>query len=100
MLDGLAFSLKNVLLPAVSTIIIGFLCNLARHYIQRIKDEQLREFLRRLVNAAEQIYGPGSGAAKYEYVVRQAQRRGYQVTRTDVEAAVYDINSKKEVDNQ
>ena len=95
MLEALSFSLKNVLLPGVSTLIIAFVCELVRHYIRRIKDERLRELLERLVNAAEQIYGSGEGAAKYEYVVRQAQQRGYNITRADVEAAVYDINSEK-----
>ena len=95
MLEALSSSLRNVLLPGISTIVVGFICQLVRQYIQRIKDERLREFLERLVNAAEQIYGSGEGAAKYEYVVRQAQQRGYPVSRADVEAAVYQINSAK-----
>ena len=97
MLETLSFSLKNILLPGISTIVVGFICQLVRQYIQRIKDERLREFLERLINAAEQIYGSGEGAAKYENVVRQAQQRGYRVSRADVEAAVYQINSTRRV---
>ncbi len=95
MLEALSFSLKNLLLPGVVTIIVGFLCSLVRLYIHQIKDEQLRRFLQRLVEAAEQIYGAGQGAAKYEYVVRQAQRQGHQPTRTDIEAAVFRTNSEQ-----
>ncbi len=94
MLEAVSFSLKNLLLPGVVTIIVGFLCSLVRLYIQQIKDERLRQFLQRLVEAAEQIYGSGQGPAKYEYVVRQAQRQGQQVSRADIEAAVFRTNPK------
>ncbi len=94
MLEALSFSLKNLVLPGVVTLIVGFLCSLVRLYIQQIKDERLRQFLQRLVEAAEQIYGAGQGAAKYEYVVRQAQRQGHPVNRTDIEAAVFRTNSE------
>ena len=94
MLEALSFSLTNVVLPGVVTLIVGFLCSLVRLYIQQIQDERLRQFLQRLVEAAEQIYGPGQGAAKYEYVVRQAQRQGQRVTRSDIEAAVFRTNSE------
>ena len=94
MLETLSFSLKNLLLPGVMTLIIGFLCNLVRLYIQQIRDVRLRRFLQQLVEAAEQIYGPGQGAAKYEYVVRQAQRQGHPVNRADIEAAVFRTNSR------
>ena len=95
MLNALSFSLKSVLLPGVSTIVVGFLCQLVRQYIRRINDERLRAFLEQLVKAAAQIYGSGEGAAKYEYVVRQAQHRGYQVSRADVEAVVHDLNAQE-----
>ena len=95
MLEALSFSLTNVVLPGVVTLIVGFLCSLVRLYIQQIQDERLRQFLQQLVEAAEQIYGPGQGAAKYEYVVRQAQRQGHQATRADIEAAVFRTNTEK-----
>ena len=94
MLEALSFSLKNLLLPGVITIIVGFLCSLVRLYIQQIQDELLRRFLQQLVEAAEQIYGAGQGAAKYEYVVRQAHHQGHQPTRSDIEAAVFRTNSE------
>ena len=94
MLETLSFSLKNLLLPGVVTLIVGFLCSLVRLYIQQIQDERLRRFLQRLVEAAEQIYGPEQGAAKYEYVVRQARRQGQRVSRSDIEAAVFRTNSE------
>jgi len=94
MLEALSFSLTKLVLPGVITLIVGFMCSLMRLYIQQIKDERLRQFLQRLVEAAEQIYGSGQGAAKYEYVVRQAQRQGHQPTRADIEAAVFRTNSE------
>jgi len=57
MLEALSFSLKNLLLPGVVTLIVGFLCSLLRLYIQQIKDERLRRFLQRLVEAAEAATG-------------------------------------------
>ncbi len=96
MLQSLSFCLKDLIVPGVGALLFGFLANLARHYIQRIKNEQLRQFLLELVKAAEQIFGPGKGAAKLHYVMEQARRRGYAVTREQVEAAVHDLNNEQE----
>ena len=93
MIDALSFSLKNLLLPGAGAVVVAFVCQLLRQYIQRIADQRLREFLEQVVRAAEQIYGTGEGAAKYEYAVRQAQQRGVNATRADIEAAVYNLNT-------
>ena len=93
MLQSISFCLKDLVVPGVGALLFGFLANLARHYVQRIKDERLRQLLLELVKAAEQIYGPGKGTAKRRYVLQQARRHGYEVSRDQVEAAVHELNS-------
>lgn len=96
MLQSISFCLKDLVVPGVGALLIGLLANLARHYIQRIKDERLRQLLLELVQAAEQIYGPGTGSAKRRYVLQQARQRGYpDVTRQQVEAAVHELNKSE-----
>ena len=49
------------------------------------------------VFAAEQIYGAGKGAEKLDYAVAWLHERGYDISRADIEAAVYNyINGPKE----
>lgn len=51
--------------------------------------------VRELVQAAEQLFGDGTGKAKLDYVVDAAQRLGFDVTREQIEAAVYEQTAKK-----
>ena len=90
--------LRDVVLPGLGAVLIVFVLNLARHYVQRIKDERLRQLLFDLVRAAEQIYGPGAGPAKRRYVLGQARKRGYAVLRDEVEAPVHDLNREMMMD--
>lgn len=84
--------LEAVMLPGVSTLLVGFLCALAAQYLQRLKDERLRELLLALVRAAEQIYGSGSGERKREYVLQQARAQGLTgVNSARLEAAVWEM---------
>ena len=49
------------------------------------------------VFAAEQMYGAGNGAEKLDYAVAWLHERGYDISRADIEAAVYNyINGPKE----
>ena len=43
-----------------------------------------------LVYAAEQLYGAGNGSKKLEYVKEQLAKKGYDVDRSEIEAAVYE----------
>ncbi len=84
--------LVNFVLPGLGSVLIMVLLGLARHYIELLKDTRLRQALLELVKAAEQMYGPGKGAAKRRYVIEQAQQRGLgAVRREDIEAAVYNL---------
>ena len=49
--------------------------------------------------AAEQIYGAGEGEKKLEYALEWLRDKGYDVNRTEVEAAVYAyLNGPKEIE--
>lgn len=50
------------------------------------------------VYAAEQIYGPGKGKEKIEYVVQSLQKRGYKVDISTIEAAVKRMNDRPVVE--
>ena len=44
--------------------------------------------VRTLVYAAEQLYGAGKGAEKFDYVVGELEKRGFTADRAEIEAAV------------
>ena len=43
------------------------------------------------VFAAEQIYGAGEGEKKFEYVVNWLKEQGYDVSKTEIEGAVFEL---------
>ena len=64
-------------------------------------DEKQRALLEAAIQtavfAAEQLYGAGKGAEKLDYAVAWLHERGYDISRADIEAAVYNyINGPKE----
>ncbi len=86
--------LEAIVLPGTSTLLVGYLCALAAKYIQRLKDQRLRELLLALVKAAEQIYGAGTGDLKRDYVLQQARAQGLAgVSSAKLEAAVYEMRN-------
>ncbi len=85
---------RQLLLPGLGALVAAVLFSLLRKYIRRIDDERLRQLLLELVRAAEQIYGPGRGAAKRRYVAEKLRQLGLDgVSRDKVEAAVYQLNN-------
>lgn len=93
-MEQLAGYVQALAVPGVGVLAVALLARVARHYIEQVKDERLREVLLRLVKAAEQIYGPGRGMVKLQYVQEQARRHGLgRVDREAIEAAVYDLNT-------
>lgn len=97
-MDMLKTTLMTVILPAAGTVLVVALCNLAAQWAKKIKNDWLREAVEALVQAAEQLYGPGKGAEKKAFVLEQAPKG---VTEAMVEAAVYnefswgDLGGKK-----
>jgi hypothetical protein len=86
--------LRELVLPGLGALIAAAVFALLRRYIGRIDDERLRQLLLELVRAAEQIYGPGRGAAKLRYVIEKLGQLGLKdVSRDKVEAAVYEVNN-------
>lgn len=68
---------------------------LVREVLKRIRDDRLREVLLMLVEAAEQVYGPGQGSAKRRYVRERLRAQGLgHVPREAVEAAVYELHNR------
>jgi len=93
MMDVIGGWLQDVLLPGFSTLLIAAGLALVRQWVQRLKDEKLRQLLLELVRAAEQIYGPGNGEAKRRYVTEKLKQKGYpNVDRDTVEAMVYGLD--------
>jgi len=81
----------QMVMPVLAGYLILYGAALLKANLDRIGDEKLREFLERLVGAAEQIYGAGEGPAKLEYVAREATNAGQNFTRADIEAAVWNL---------
>lgn len=52
------------------------------------------------VFAAEQIYGAGKGAEKLDYAVAWLHDRGYDVSRADIEACVYNYLNGVKPENE
>ncbi|MGC9318683.1 MAG: hypothetical protein ACP5KN_11700, partial [Armatimonadota bacterium] len=84
--------LREILLPGLGTLLVAAVLTLVRRYINRLDDERLRALLLELVRAAEQIYGPGRGAAKRRWVTEKLREMGVgPVQRDRLEAAVYEL---------
>jgi len=97
-MDKIQMVLQGLILPGAGALLVGFLAALARQYIERIKDERLRALLLALAKAAEQIYGPGQGEVKRNYVLQQARLRGLNgVKSADLEAAVWEMKRESVV---
>ena len=90
-LEEFARLMLDAVLPVVAAVAIAYLAALLKEHRSKITDERLRAFIDKFVEAAEQIYGAGQGAAKYDFVIRQIEREGLSAGRTDVEAAVHNL---------
>ncbi len=87
--------LREVLLPGVGTVLFAAAFGLVRRYASRLEDERLRQLLLELVRAAEQIYGPGRGEAKRDYVIAKLREHGYtDVDRAKIEAMVFEVDGR------
>jgi len=83
--------LLQAVLPLLASILVAYGVALVKANIGRINDEKLRLFLERVVEAAEQSYGPGRGDDKKEYVLSELEGRGLKVSDADIEAAVWNL---------
>jgi len=61
--------------------------------LRSIRETRLLDMAAMLVKSAEQIYGPGKGNAKRQFVREQLKQAGMaQVSRAALEAAVYELS--------
>jgi hypothetical protein len=86
----------KIIAPVVGTLLsllIGLACVYVKKLTERIQDEKLKQMLGEWVKAAEQIYGPATGDAKFKFVLSLAQK--YGLGKVDIEAAVADLRMGK-----
>jgi len=82
--------LTGAVLPGAGSLLILVALGLAKEYAGQLKDAKTRQLLLALVQAAEQIYGPGKGEAKRRFVREKMKEKGLaSAGREDMEAAVY-----------
>lgn len=93
-MDHILDGLKQFGLTAAgiaTPVLIVLLIAAAKNYSAKMKAGWKRDVVESLAKAAEQIYGPGTGDLKRDYVIRQAAAKKLPVTNSDIEAAVYDL---------
>ena len=86
----------NIDLTPVFNAIIALLAAIVTHKVipwikAKTNNEQqklIKATIKTLVFAAEQIYGSGFGANKFQYVVEELEARGFTADRAEIEAAV------------
>ena len=89
----------NVDLTQIVVALIGLLSALITYRLipwlkanTNIKQQaMIKAAVQTAVYAAEQIYGAGEGEKKFDYVVNWLKEQGYDVGKTDIEAAVYKL---------
>ena len=89
----------NVDLTQIVVALIGLLSALITYRLipwlkanTNIKQQAIiKAAIQTAVYAAEQIYGAGEGEKKFDYVVNRLKEQGYDVGKTDIEAAVYEL---------
>ena len=87
--------LTGTILPGLGAAFVVAAIGLLREWAKQLKDERARQALMALVEAAEQLYGPGKGEAKRRYVRERMKQQGLEkMGREDLESAVYGLNSK------
>ncbi len=93
MSDALQY-IQVLAIPGLGGLLLAIVFRAMRHYVRKVEDERLRGLLLELVKAAEQIYGPGEGAVKAQYVEEQAMDLGLtRVPQASIEAAVFDMKT-------
>lgn len=87
--------LWQAIVPGLGAALLMALIAFVRQWAKSLQDERLRNLLLALVKAAEQLYGPGKGEAKRQYVREKMKQKGLaSLTRDDMEAAVYELKAE------
>jgi len=89
-LTGIAQAMIALLAALITTKLIPWI----KVRTTRQQQDALRIVVDTLVFAAEQLYGSGTGQAKFEFVQEQLQKKGYSIDLDVIEAAVRRMNTK------
>lgn len=89
----------NIDLTQIVVALIGLLSAFITYrlipWLKTNTDEKQRAMIKAAVQtavfAAEQIYGAGEGDKKFDYVVNWLKEQGYDVGKTEIESAVYEL---------
>lgn len=79
------------LIGLLSTIITYRLIPWIKANTNAKQQQLLRAAVQTAVFAAEQIYGAGEGEKKLDFAIKWLNDHGYDVSREDIEAAVYEL---------
>jgi len=90
--------MTNINLTPILQAVIGLLAALITYRLipwikartTAAQQEQIKAAVKIAVFAAEQIYGAGKGEEKLDYAVAWLHDHGYDVSRAEIEACVYD----------
>ena len=90
--------MTNINLTPVLQAVIGLLAALITYKLipwikartTTAQQEQIKAAVKIAVFAAEQIYGAGKGEEKLDYAVAWLHDHGYDVSRAEIEATIYD----------
>ena len=77
-----------------SALVTGLLVPWLKTKLTTAQLEKLEAYVKIAVTAAEQLYGAGNGAAKFDYVVEYLSGKGLTVDRTVIEAKVKELFGK------
>lgn len=93
-MDMLSKVLTEAILPGAGSMLLLVALGLVKEYAGQLKDAKTRQILLALVQAAEQIHGPGKGEAKRRFVREKMKEKGLaSLAREDLEAAVYKMKA-------
>ena len=88
----------NINLTPILQAVIGLLAALITYRLipwikartTAAQQEQIKAAIKIAVFAAEQIYGAGKGEEKLDYAIAWLHDHGYDVSRAEIEATIYD----------
>lgn len=96
--------LTKILIAVLELIVMLIAYKILPVFKARLTTEQQKQWraaIRVAIFAAEQIFGAGHGSEKLDFAIKWLKNKGYDVDRTEIEAAVYEeLNFLREVDEK
>lgn len=88
----------KIAVPVLMAIITTFVIPAVVKWISNLKNTKLETFIKNAVNATEQMYGPGTGEEKKQYVIDLVKKAFKNIGVSDevldamIESAVYSVS--------